>query len=147
MRLLDVNVLVYAHRADELVHVFYRDWLTDLVDGDQPFALSVLALAGFVRVVTSPRIYAAPTPLPLALAAIDNLAGRSRCHVLAPGPRHWELFSQLCRTGAVNGKHVHDAQHAAVAVEHGCTWVTRDGDFGRFATAGLRWERLEPPPA
>jgi predicted nucleic acid-binding protein len=32
---------------------------------------------------------------------------------------------------------VADAQHAAVAVEHGCTLVTTDADFDRFP--GLRW--------
>jgi predicted nucleic acid-binding protein len=33
---------------------------------------------------------------------------------------------------------VADAQHAAVAVEHGCTMVTTDSDFDRFP--GLRWQ-------
>jgi hypothetical protein len=37
---------------------------------------------------------------------------------------------------------VADAQHAAVAIAEGCTWVTRDRDFTRFARHGLRWEHL-----
>jgi predicted nucleic acid-binding protein len=31
MLMPDVNVLIYAHRADERVHAPYRRWLTDLV--------------------------------------------------------------------------------------------------------------------
>jgi predicted nucleic acid-binding protein len=34
------------------------------------------------------------------------------------------------------GKLVADAYHAALAIEHGCEWVTADGDFSRFP--GLR---------
>jgi predicted nucleic acid-binding protein len=29
------------------------------------------------------------------------------------------------------------AYRAALAIEHGCEWVTLDGDFSRFA--GLKW--------
>jgi predicted nucleic acid-binding protein len=32
---------------------------------------------------------------------------------------------------------VADAYHAALAIEHGCEFVTADGDFARFA--GLRY--------
>ena len=39
-----------------------------------------------------------------------------------------------------------DAQHAAVAMEHGCRWVTRDEDFAGFAPYGLEWELLKPGP-
>ncbi len=53
MLMPDVNVIVYAHRADETVHEAYKRWLTDLVNGRQPFALSVLVAVGFVRIVTN----------------------------------------------------------------------------------------------
>jgi predicted nucleic acid-binding protein len=39
---------------------------------------------------------------------------------------------------------VADAQHAAVALEHGCTWATRDGDFEKFRKTGLRVEMVVP---
>ena len=42
------------------------------------------------------------------------------------------------------GKLVADAQHAAVALEHGCTLVTRDADFEVFRSTGLRLEILQP---
>ena len=144
MRMPDVNVLVYAHRTDEPDHPFYKAWMEQLVDSGEPFALSALALVGFLRVVTNPRIYATPTPVPLALAVVDALVERHGCQVLAPGPRHWPLLRGLCVAVRPTGKLVPDAQQAAVAIEHGCTWVSRDRDFKRFASAGLRWELLEP---
>lgn len=57
MQLLDVNVLVYAHREDAPDHPAYRAWLEDLVNGDAAFGISDVALTGFVRVVTHPRIF------------------------------------------------------------------------------------------
>lgn len=140
----DVNVLVYAHRADEPVHRSYRRWLEDLVNGPEPFALSVLVAVGFVRIVTNERIYPDPTPIAAALAAVEQIAGHPRCRIVTPGADHWKRVADLCRATAATGKHVADAQHAALALSEGCTWVTRDHDFARFAPHGLRWEHLDP---
>jgi len=138
----DVNVLVYAHRADEETHAGYRAWLEGLVNGAEPFALSALVAVGFVRIVTNPRIYPSPTPLTVALGVIDELHAHPRCRLVVPGPDHWTRVSDLCRKTGAGGKLVADAQHAAIAIAEGCTWVTRDDDFARFVDHGLRWEHL-----
>ena len=50
MLLPDINVLIYAHVEDSTAdHAEYANWLTRLATGPEPFALSVLVLAGFVR--------------------------------------------------------------------------------------------------
>lgn len=136
----DVNVLVYAHRQDDARHAPYREWLQQVVDGPEPFALSVLVAVGFLRIVTNPRIYADATPL--ALAAIEQLAGHPGCRVIAPTAGQLAEVVRLCRAVGATGKAVADAQHAALAVGAGCTWVTRDGDFARFVPHGLRWQHL-----
>lgn len=147
MRMPDVNVLIYAHRADDQAHEFYRHWVEQLAAGPEPFALSVEVAAAFVRIVTHPRYPGGPTPLPQALAVIEALRQTPGCRLFAPGDRHWELFRRLCETTQAAGKAVGDARHAALAIEHGCTWVTRDADFRGFAAAGLRLEMIEPPTA
>ena len=73
MDLPDVNVLIYAHRAEAVEHERYRDWLTALVSSPAPFALSELVAVGFVRIVTNGRIWSAPTPPELALEFIARL--------------------------------------------------------------------------
>lgn len=138
----DVNVLVYAHREDEAWHEAYADWLKGLVDGPEPFGLSVLVAVGFLRIVTSTRIYRDPTPLPIALAAVEQLAGHPRCRLAFPGPTHLADIAKLCRVVGATGKLISDAQHAALAIAEGSTWVTRDADFSRFAAHGLRWQHL-----
>jgi len=47
MVLLDVNVLVYAHRQDSPHHHPYRRWLENLINSDDPYGLSDLVLSGF----------------------------------------------------------------------------------------------------
>lgn len=138
MLLPDVNVLVYAHREDSTAdHPQYAAWLTDLATRKEPFALSVLALSAVVRITTNPRIFRRPSTLDEVFAFVQELRTRPTARVVSPGPEHIELFEGLCRRAGASGKLVADAQHAAVAIEHGCTLVTTDSDFDRFP--GLRW--------
>jgi len=134
----DVNVLIYAHRIDSSSdHAAYAEWLTELAIGFEPFALSSLALSGLVRIVTNPRIFRRPSTVDEVFGFIDELVVRPNARVIHPGPRHLEIFEDLCRRSGATGKLAADAQHAAVAVEHGCTLISTDSDFDRFP--GLRW--------
>jgi len=144
MKLFDVNILVYAHRADQAHHAVYRAGLEAVVGSGAPFALSPLVAVGFVRVVTHPQFPNGPTPLPQALAVIDSLVAQRGCCWVLPGLRHWALVAELCRLCGCHGKQVADAQHAALAIEHACTWVTRDTDFEVFRQRGLRLELMTP---
>jgi len=144
VKLFDANILVYAHRADQAYHNFYREALESMVSGREAFALSPLVAVGFVRVVTHPQFPNGPTPLAQALAVIDSLAAQPGCCWVLPGLRHWALTAELCRLCACRGKQVADAQHAALAIEHACTWVTRDTDFAIFSQHGLRLEVMAP---
>lgn len=133
----DVNVLIYAHRADAVDHGAYAKWLKDLVSADEPFGCSEQVLFGFVRIVTNRQIFVEPTPPDLAFSFVDEMLARPGCVRLRPGDGHWRIFSRLCRESEAVGKLVADAHHAALAIEHGCELATTDADFARFA--GLRW--------
>jgi len=135
--LIDVNVLVYAHRADATGHTRYRDWLQSIVNSDAGYGLSDLALSGFLRVVTHPRIFQRPTPLKTALDFISEIRDRSNCIPISAGPRHWEIFVRLCQTVNARGNLIPDAFFAALAIESGTEWITTDRDYARFP--GLRW--------
>ncbi len=139
MLLPDVNVLIYAHREDSTVdHPRYADWMRALATGPEPFALSVLTLSGLVRIATNPRVFKRPSTLDELFEFIDQLVQRPTARLVAPGPEHIALFERLCRESDAAGKLVADAQHAAVAIENGCTMVTTDSDYDRFP--GLRWQ-------
>lgn len=136
MQLCDVNVLVYAHREDSSSHAACMRWLEALINGDEAYGYCELVLSGFVRVVTHPRVFARPSPVSKALAFAEQLREQSNAVAVAPGPRHWNIFRDLCTAGAARGNLVADAYLAAIAIESGCEWITTDRDFTRFQ--GLR---------
>ena len=135
MQLPDVNVLIYAHREDAPEHARYAAWLKALTSADEPFALSDVVLAGFLRIVTNGRIFEPPTPMETAIAFCQRLVAWPRAVMVVPSRRHWDVFVGLC--GNIQGPLVTDAYLAALAIEHGCELVTTDSDFARFQ--GLRW--------
>lgn len=137
MQVVDVNVLVSAFRAEAPEHESLRTWLEEAVDSREPLGVSDAVLGGTVRVLTHRRVFSPPTPLEDALARVEKLLEQPGVHRLQPGPRHWEIVADLCRTGRATGNLVADAAHAAIAVEHGAVWVSLDRDFARFP--GLRW--------
>lgn len=136
-------MLVYAHREELPDHPAYRDWLAATINGDAAYGMSELVLAGFVRVVTNPRVFDGPTPLATALAATEVLRGQANCVLVSPGAAHWGIFTRLCREVAAKGNLVADAYLAALAIESGAEWITTDRDFTRFP--GLRWRHPLAP--
>ena len=145
MILLDVNVLVHAHREDTERHTEYRSFLETALRGADAVGVSDLVLSGFLRVVTHPRVFNPPSPLATALAFVELIREHPNVVHVVPGNRHWPTFLQLCRTADTRGNLVSDAFHAALAIESGCEWVTTDRDYSRFP--GLRWRHpLETRP-
>lgn len=143
MVLPDVNVLINAFRQDATHHVMCNTWLQAVVDGKAAFGMSPLALAAVVRVTTNRRSYREPSTLEEVFRFSGHLLGQTHCRVVEPGYRHWEIFRALCVDTNTTGSTVTDAWYAALAIEHGCEWITLDRDFARFP--GLRWATPTPP--
>jgi toxin-antitoxin system PIN domain toxin len=137
MILVDVNVLVYAHRPDAIEHARYLEWLQNALNSEEICGLSELALAGMVRIVTHPQIFPKPTPVDLALNFAQELRDDEGSVIVYPGHRHWEIFARLCKAAGAKGNLVTDAYFAALAIESGAEWITADRDYARFS--GLRW--------
>ena len=137
MLLPDVNVLVYAFRADTVDHQRYRAFLDGILGGPENVGIPGLVLSGFMRVVTHPRIFAAPSPLNETVAFAESVAAAPSARTLTPGRRQWSLFLELCRTTRATGNLIPDAYLAAIAIEHDAEFITTDRDFARFP--GLRW--------
>ena len=104
MLLPDVNVLIYAHVEDSISdHADYAAWITRLATGPEPFALSVLVLSGFIRVVTNPRVFDPPSTLDQAFAFVSALVERPTARIVGPGPDHLDILEQLCRASGATG--------------------------------------------
>jgi toxin-antitoxin system PIN domain toxin len=137
MILADVNVLINAFRKHALDHDRYREWLDGVVNSQSAYGVSPQVLSSFIRISTHPGIFARPSQLGEALAFCQVLMEQEHCQLIQTGPRHWSIFTDLCRRSQACGNLVQDAWFAALAIEHGCEWITTDRDYSRFP--GLRW--------
>jgi uncharacterized protein len=144
MRLLDVNVLLAAHRDDHPHFAIARPWLDRLIADRSPFSVIDIVAAAFLRVATNRRIFPVATPVADAFDYLRALRDRPQHIVLGPGPRHLEILERVCHEADVTGDLIPDAQLAAIAAEHACELVSFDRDFARFPR--LDWSRPEPPP-
>lgn len=103
-----------------------------MLQSRSPFGVSSLVMSGFLRVVTHPKVFDPPTPLEIALKFTETVIEHPHAVFVAPGNRHWEIFTDLCRKVDARGNLIPDAYFAALAIESGNTWVTSDRDYSRF---------------
>jgi len=135
--LVDANLLIYAQVSGFSQHQPARDWLDRQLNGAAPIGMAWITLIAFLRIVTNPRVF--DRPLSTADAWRQIIAWLAREQVWSPGPteRHQEILGELLKLPGVHGNLVPDAHLAALAIEHGLTLYSTDGDFARFP--GLRW--------
>ena len=138
MILVDVNLLVYAHATTAPLHNAARTWLNSRLAGPARVGLPWHSLAGFLRIITNARMVSRPVPAIEAWSHVEALLDSPSAWIPQPGDRHRELFGQLLREAGMGGNLVPDAHLAAIAIEHGLTLCSTDGDFARFRD--LRWQ-------
>lgn len=127
----DVNVLVAASRTDHPHHLLALAWLEEALracDRGQRFTLLPMVGAGFLRLVTHPKVFLAPTPLAKGqefLAAIHETPGV----VLVSLGEEWPLFEHLCREHFLAGNAIPDAWIAAAVIANHEHLVSFDQGF------------------
>lgn len=138
MQLLDVNVLLAAHRGDHPLHPVARPWFNRLLAADESFTVPTVCWTSFLRLATHRRVFTVPTPLDEAFAFLDATCAQPHHLLLGPGPGHLGLVRRLCTEGGAVGDLVPDTVIGALALEHGCQVVTFDRDFARFPSVAHR---------
>jgi len=134
--LLDVNVCVYAMRADSAHHDAAHAWLEARLMEAEPVGVSELVLSSLLRLSTNHRIFPEPSTVAQVMDFCGALLDAPATHRVRSGPRHWTIFADLVGRYGVRGNDVPDTYLAALALEHNATWVTADRGFARFQ--GLR---------
>lgn len=130
---LDTNILVHARRREMEHHAAAAQLLGSLANGDEPWAIPWPCLYEMVRVLTHPRVFRPPTPLPRLLEDLESLLGAPSLILLGEGPRHRGHMLAALSAGDARGNLAFDAHIAALVMEHGVTeFWTLDRDYGRF---------------
>lgn len=133
MPAVDTNVLVYAEIRSSPHHEVARSLLVDLSEGPLPWAIPWPCVYEFLRVVTHPRVYHPPVPLPIALEDLERVFESSSLLLLHETDSHGDWMTKIMKDSGVTGNLIHDAHIAALCLEHGITeLITGDRDFSRF---------------
>lgn len=136
----DVNILVAASRSDHAHHAIAHGWLTNVLDectrGGSVRILPMIA-AGFLRLVTHPKVFPDPTPIADALAFLDAVLSSPGVEMPEIGTE-WPIFFQLCKELELTGNRVPDAWIAAAVTRDGFHLVTFDRGFKRLLRPSRR---------
>jgi len=137
MILPDVNLLVYAYDASAKDHLPARQWWEDQLNGTRMVGLSWVAVLGFIRLLTNPRIFKDPYSPSEILAFVGTWLAQPQVKIVHPSEQHFNRLAGLIGQLGTAGNLTTDAHLAALAMERGLILYTTDTDFTRFP--GLKW--------
>lgn len=137
MRIVDVNLLLYALDETSPRHEKALPWLEDALSGPTTVGLPWTVLLAFVRLSTRGAVFASPLTSDEALDIVDMWLALPSVVVVQPGRRHAAVLRELLTATGTAGNLVPDAHLAALSIEHGAELCSSDADFSRFP--GVRW--------
>ncbi len=138
MKIIDLNILIYAVNSATAQHGKIRTWWEKAVNSEEPVGLAWVVVNGFLRLTTNPRIFPNPMPFEEALDRIDGWLKHPNIRLVRETERHWSILRALLQEAGCAGNLTTDAHLAALAISYGATLASCDHDFSRFK--GLRWE-------
>jgi toxin-antitoxin system PIN domain toxin len=136
--LVDANVLLYAANRAAPEHARARAWLDEQLNGTVAVGLPWLSLLAFVRLATNPVVLQRAVTPAEAWRQADEWLACEPVTVPHPGAAHREILGRFLKAPWMTSRLVPDAHLAALAIEHGLTLFSTDGDFARFP--GLKWK-------
>lgn len=138
MILVDANLLLYATISDFEQHEPARAWLDERLNAPIRVGLPWPSLLAFIRIATNARVFPRPLAVTAAWRRVTAWLDLETVWTPQPTERHRDVLDGFLAGTASSSKLVPDAHLAAIAVGHGLTLCSTDGDFARFD--GLRWE-------
>jgi toxin-antitoxin system PIN domain toxin len=140
LRIPDANVLLYAFDEESPRHSQAQEWLERKLSSPETVGLAWLVVVAFLRLGTSGAVFTSPMSAREALDEVDGWLARPTVAVVDPTDRHAATLRELLESAGTAGNLTNDAHLAAIAIEHGATVASFDGDFHRFS--GLKLEYL-----
>lgn len=137
MILVDVNILIYASIASFRQHEAAREWLDRRLNDTARVGLPWTVVLAYLRLATNARMFAPPATMAAAWQRASEWLAAEPVWTPQPTERHAEVLGALLAQPGMHGNLVPDAHLAALAIEHGLTLCSTDGDFARFPE--LRW--------
>jgi len=137
MKIVDLNLLIYAVNSDAPDHIRAKAWLENTLSETETVGLPWAVILGFLRITTNSRIMPKPIAHQQAVEVIDGWLDRPTVEIILPTDRHWVIFKQLISNLGTAANLTTDAHLAALAIERGAVLYSTDNDFSRFPK--LKW--------
>lgn len=138
MKIVDLNILLYAVNRDADHHETVHAWWEHALRGEEPIALAWVVLLGFLRMSTHPRIFPNPLNPAQAIERVDAWLAHPNTRTIVETEEHWPILKGLLEEAGTAGNLTTDTHLASLAISSGATLASCDADFGRFPQ--LRWE-------
>jgi toxin-antitoxin system PIN domain toxin len=138
VKIVDLNVLLYAVNSDAALHQRLRAWWEAAVNDEETIGLPWVVLLGFLRLTTNSRVFPRPLAPDAAAAKVDRWLAQDNIRIVSEKDDHWKSLKTLLHQSGTAGNLATDAHLAALALTHDAVLVSCDADFTRFN--GLRWE-------
>ena len=138
MKIVDLNILLYAVNSDAEQHERVRRWWEAAVNDEDTVGMPWIVLLGFLRLATNARVFPRPLAPAAAAAKLDSWIAQDNVRIVREKDDHWEQLKTLLHHAGTAGNLTTDAHLAALAMTHDAVLVSCDNDFARFK--GLRWE-------
>ncbi|GJL63125.1 MAG: ribonuclease VapC37 [Nitrospirales bacterium] len=138
MKIVDLNVILYAVNEDAPHHHLLREWWDGAINGEETIGLPWIVLLGFLRLASNPSVFPRPLDPDAIIGKVDVWLAQTNIQVITEKEGHWEIFRLLLGESGMAGNLTTDAHLAALAMSYSAVLVSCDSDFARFR--GLRWE-------
>ena len=138
MILVDANLLLYAANRSAPEHQAARSWLDGQLSSSARVGLPWPSLLAFVRLASNPLVMRSPVTVSAAWTQAREWLAAEVAWVPLPTEAHADVLETLLKLPVMSARLVPDAHLAALAIEHGLTLCSTDGDFAKFP--GLTWQ-------
>lgn len=137
MKVVDLNVLLYAVNEDAPEHASAKAWWESALNGEEQVGLAWVVVLGFLRLCTRRGVLPQPMAAAEALEVVGEWVEHPLVTLLHPGDGHWKILCGLLDATGTGGNLTTDAHVAALAIEYQATLCSTDRDFSRFPSLKL----------
>lgn len=128
----DLNLLIYAYNTAAPQHLKAKRWLEEAINGDEKVCFCWHTVFGFIRISTTPSMFPSYLAGTEAVSIANELINDANSVMLAPGEKHFSIFTKLIQETRFSGPKISDVHLAALAIEHAVTFASSDKDFRHF---------------
>ncbi len=132
----DVNVLIYAMRADLPHHEEAYEFLSLLLASSRTVLWHPMQLAAVVRITTHPKFTKEPSTLEQCAEFLDAFLSSSQARRAVESDQFWASMKSVLEQTQITGSRVSDVYWATLCKENNATIATFDRTFP--AVKGVR---------